>query len=179
MRSLLKYLVRILAVLVVLAALVYMVGWLLPVSHTAQVTREFEAARADVFAAVTRVGDYPSWRRNVREVEILSGDGEPLAWREYYTDNGPITFAELERADSTRFASRIVDANLPFGGQWTYLLEEAGGAGGPRTRLTIVEDGQVYNPLFRFVSRFVMGHTATMEAYMKDLEEHLGGRPDE
>lgn len=175
MKALLKYLAWILAALVMLVALVFLVGWLLPVSHTAQASRVYAAPQARVFTAVVDVEAYPAWRRNVREVELLSGEGEALAWREHYTDDGPITFAELERSDSTRFVSVISDAGLPFGGRWTYRIEAAEGEGGPNTRLTIVEDGQVYHPLFRFVSRFIMGHTATMNAYLEDLEKHLEG----
>ncbi len=49
-----------------------------------------------------------------------------------------------------------------------HLEEElAAAAGGTRVRVT--EDGEVYNPLFRFVSRFIMGHTATMDRYLDDL----------
>lgn len=33
---------------------------------------------------------------------------------------------------------------------------------GAGTRVTITENGEVYNPLFRFVSRFLMGHTSTI-----------------
>jgi hypothetical protein len=61
---------------------------------------------------------------------------------------------------------RIADANLPFGGSWTYeLAPDAGG----RTTLTITEDGEVYNPIFRFMSRFVMGHDATIKQYLSDV----------
>jgi hypothetical protein len=38
----------------------------------------------------------------------------------------------------------------------------------------ITENGEVYNPIFRFVSRFIMGHTATLDAYLKSLTTALG-----
>jgi hypothetical protein len=41
--------------------------------------------------------------------------------------------------------------------------------------LTITENGEVYNPLFRFVSRFIIGQTATMDGYIKALNAKLGG----
>ena len=68
-----------------------------------------------------------------------------------------------------RLVTRIADTGLPFGGQWTYELVPDGEG----TRLTITEDGEVYNPLFRFVSRFVMGHTATIERYLDDVEKRF------
>ena len=58
---------------------------------------------------------------------------------------------------------RIEDTNLPFGGSWTYELAPVGDS---ETTLRITEDGEVYNPIFRFVSRFVMGHDATIRQYL-------------
>ncbi|HMA23731.1 MAG TPA: hypothetical protein VKP00_07045, partial [Gemmatimonadaceae bacterium] len=45
------------------------------------------------------------------------------------------------------------------------------------SRVTIVERGSVYNPLFRFVSRFFMGHTATIDAYLRALGKRFGEEP--
>ncbi len=42
------------------------------------------------------------------------------------------------------------------------------------TRLTITENGEVYNPIFRFMSRFVFGHTATMDQFLSDLKKRVG-----
>ena len=39
----------------------------------------------------------------------------------------------------------------------------------------MAEDGEVYNPIFRFVSRFVMGHHATMDRYLRNLGRKFGG----
>ena len=39
----------------------------------------------------------------------------------------------------------------------------------------ITENGEVYNPLFRFMSRFVFGHTATIDKYLEDLGQVLHG----
>jgi hypothetical protein len=34
--------------------------------------------------------------------------------------------------------------------------------------------GKVYNPVFRFVSRFILGHTQAMDAYLKALGKAVG-----
>jgi len=52
-----------------------------------------------------------------------------------------------------------------FGGTSTFEI-------GPAERgstLTITERGEAYNPIFRFVSRFVMGHHRTIDAYLSRL----------
>ena len=48
---------------------------------------------------------------------------------------------------------------------WTYELTPADSG----TLLTITESGEVYNPIFRFISRFVIGHTGTMEGVLRAL----------
>lgn len=66
--------------------------------------------------------------------------------------------------------TRILDTNLGYSGKWTYVFaSENGGA-----RLTITEDGEVSNALFRFMSRYVFGHTATLDAYLSSLARRFG-----
>ena len=40
--------------------------------------------------------------------------------------------------------------------------------------LTITEDGEVRNLFFRFMSRFIFGHTGTLEAFLKSLGKKVG-----
>ena len=71
----------------------------------------------------------------------------------------------------TRLVTRITDKSLAFGGSWEYLVT-GDGAG---SRVQITEHGEVYNPVFRFVSRFIMGHSAPASAYLKALSARFGG----
>jgi len=45
---------------------------------------------------------------------------------------------------------------------------------GAGSRVRITEHGEVYNPVFRFVSRFIMGHSSTASAYLKALGARFG-----
>jgi hypothetical protein len=40
---------------------------------------------------------------------------------------------------------------------------------GGGSELRISENGEIYNVIFRFVSRFVLGYTSTMDTYLRDL----------
>jgi len=62
-----------------------------------------------------------------------------------------------------------VDETLPFGGTWTFDLTSQGEG----TDLTITENGDVHNPIFRFVSRFIIGHDASIDKYLAHLKRHL------
>ena len=66
--------------------------------------------------------------------------------------------------------TRIDSKSLPFGGTWTYDVQPASDG---RTKLQITEDGEVYNPIFRFVSRFFIGYEGTLRQYVADVERTL------
>src|ERR1700687_4353203 len=69
--------------------------------------------------------------------------------------------------------TRIVDRSLPFGGTWIYTLVPDGGS----TPFLIVEDGEVYNRVFRLISRFVVGHDSTIELTVARRAKTSSGAP--
>ena len=69
-----------------------------------------------------------------------------------------------------RIVTRIEGDDLPYGGAWAYALEPQGNA----TRITITEHGEVYNPVFRFVSKYIIGHTGTIDTYLRNLGSKFG-----
>jgi hypothetical protein len=73
---------------------------------------------------------------------------------------------EVTRSEPPRLLeTRITDQNLPYGGSWRYEITPTPEG----SDLRITEHGDVYNPIFRFVSRFIMGHTATIEKSLTGL----------
>ena len=158
-----------LAVVVGVGLLVVLVGYLLPVKHVASVSANVPAAPEQVWEALTDVAAYPKWRGDVTSVEMLPADSGHVAWREQ-GKNGAIPYV-IEQAEAPRrLVTRITDKSLPFGGTWEYTVTPDG----TRSRVQITEHGEVYNPVFRFVSRFVMGHTATASALLKALGARFG-----
>ena len=81
------------------------------------------------------------------------------------TNDGSYAIVEQDRP--RRLVTVIVEKKLPYGGSWTY--EFAPAAGG--TTLTVVERGEVYNPVFRFMSRYVIGQTRTLDAYFANVRK--------
>jgi len=69
-----------------------------------------------------------------------------------------------------RLVTTIADDTLPFGGSWTYEIAPADGG----SLLTVTENGEIYNPFFRFMARFIFGYHATMETYLKNLAKKFG-----
>ncbi len=72
----------------------------------------------------------------------------------------------IEAREPELLRARIADPDLPFGGTWIYELKPEGAV----TRLVITERGEVYNPIFRFVSRYIIGHTAAIDGFLAALQ---------
>ena len=149
--------------IVVLVMIIMVIGYALRQDHVASVQGIVSRPPADVFEKLIDVQRYPEWRTDVQQVEVVSRN--PLRWREN-TGGDVITYEVLESDAPRRLVVRITDADLPFGGSWTYELWPEGSA----THLTITEHGEVFDPLFRFMSRFVFGYTATMERVLTRLQ---------
>jgi hypothetical protein len=158
----------ILAVVVAAVVVVIAIGYSLPVKHRAHGQASFSQTPSAVYGAITDVKAVPTWRPSVKTVEVLPDSAGKRRFREVGSD-GAILY-EVERSvPDQQHITRIADPSLPFGGRWTFDLIPAGDS----TTLRITEDGEVFNPFFRFVSRFVMGHTSTIDRYLDDLAKHL------
>ncbi|HUF51324.1 MAG TPA: SRPBCC family protein [Longimicrobiales bacterium] len=152
--------------LATLVVLVLAVGFTLPERHRATVRAQYRAPADVVYRTIIDVAAAPTWRTGVDSVQILSE--QPLTWREH-SGGGTLTM-EMVEASSTRVVSRIADTSQGFGGTWIFeVVPDAEG-----TTLTITEDGEVYNPLFRVMSRFVFGHYSGLERYAADLGTKFG-----
>ena len=163
-----KIVLIVVAVLVAAVIVVLAIGYSLPVKHRAVREVRLRQTPAAIFGVITDNKAAPSWRSSVKTVEVLPDSGGKRRFREIGSD-GSILF-EVERAvPDKQLVTRIADRSLPFGGTWTYDLIPDGDS----TTLRITEDGEVYNPFFRFVSRFVMGHTRTIDRYLEDLTNRI------
>ncbi len=144
------------------------IGWTLPEEHVATSSAAIEAPVDSVWNVVRDFASYPTWWPELRAAEPVAGAQEQ--WR--YTDRrGGTMPIVVESSDPPRrLITRIVDDGLPFGGTWTYELTSTASG----TRVAITEDGRVYNPIFRTVGRFIIGHHATMDAYLIALALRFG-----
>jgi hypothetical protein len=148
---------------IVLTALliVLIIGWRLPVAHVATRSAQFPVDPATMFALISDFDRYGTWRTGVKRVEV---DSVGKRFREHGPD-GALLFDVTESDPPRRLVVRIADESLPFGGRWIYDVSPS--AAGSLLRIT--EEGEVYNPLFRFIARYVMGHARTIDRFLADV----------
>ena len=145
------------------------VGFMLPKGHVASRHMQLHQTPETVYALIAGPS---TWRKGVKKYEPIP---ETKSWREFDGYDQAITYEQVEAIPPRLLVTRIADAKLPFGGTWTYELTPiANGADLRSTDLRITEKGEVYNPVFRFLSRVVFGNSATIEKYLRETAQHFG-----
>jgi uncharacterized protein YndB with AHSA1/START domain len=158
------------AALAALAGVVALVGSRLPQAHVASRQTQLKAPPEAVWQAITEVDRFSAWRDGVSRVERMPDRAGKTTWVEHGS-HGKMTLT-IDRAEPPRLlAVRIADPDLPFGGTWTYEISPSPGG----STLKITEHGEVYNPIFRFMARYVFGHEATLATYLASIEKKFAG----
>jgi uncharacterized protein YndB with AHSA1/START domain len=166
-----KRFVLLLCVLVALVGIVAIIGSLLPKQHTATRAARFRQPPEAIWSAITDYSKFSEWRKSVKGVEALPPVNGKPSWREFDKYDHSIPYEIVESTPPQHLITQIADPDLPFGGTWTYEISpQTNGS----TVLRITENGEIRNVFFRFVSRFFMGYTKTMEEYLNALGEKFG-----
>ncbi len=166
-----RWLLWIGAAIAVIVLIVVVVGAMLPKAHSVSRTARIAMPPEALYTLLSDVDRYQSWRPDVKTFERRPDrDGKP-AWVE---DVGgmkiPMVFERMERP--SLLVARIDTKDLAFGGTWTYRIAPASGG----SDLTVTEDGEVTNVIFRFMSKFVFGHHATMDGFLKNLQAKVAAK---
>jgi hypothetical protein len=142
-----RYALWFLGSLIALVGVIALVGYFLPVGHEASRSAEINRPPEAVFALMSDVGNYKSW------------------W-----DGADVKSEVTERVAPSRIVTRVV-GETQFGGTWTIEIVPSGAG----SRVTITERGEVYNVVFRTLSRYVFGYTGAMEACLAAAQKKLAG----
>ena len=140
-----KLILWIVVSMIAIVGVIALVGYFLPVSHEASRSAEFNTPPEAVYALISDLEGYSAWwPGNSTTVEVVESVGP------------------------SRFTTRIV-GETDFGGTWTMEIVPT-----PQgSRLTITERGEIYNPIFRALAKFVFGYTSTMESCLAAAAKRL------
>jgi uncharacterized protein YndB with AHSA1/START domain len=161
----LKWIVLVIFLILAVVGLIAVLGSQLPQQHEASGAADFHQSPQQVWDIISGP---PTWRPEVTRYEVLSHDPH-RKWIEYGQHGQKMTYEVLEADPPHKLVTRIADPHLPFGGSWTYEITPTATG----SSLTITEHGEIYNPVFRFVARYVQGYTATIDNYLKALRAKL------
>lgn len=169
MKLALIIIVSLVVVVVLAVVLIALIGWRLPSQHSATRSVVLHKSPDTVYAVTRDFASMPKWRADVREVKVTTEPNGRVRFREE-GKHGAVNYELAEDSPGQRIVTRITDTDLGYSGKWTYVFT----AEGANTRVTITEDGEVSNVIFRFLSRYAFGHTATIDSYLTSLGKQFG-----
>jgi uncharacterized protein YndB with AHSA1/START domain len=150
----------------------YIAGSRMPREHRSQMKATFPADRAAVWDAINDFDGMPGWWPAVKSVrtERLT-DGTVITWNKDAHGN-EIPFKTAVLHPENKLVREIVPTDQPFGGTWTFELDDAPGGG---TTLTLTEDGWIQPPVFRAVAKWIVGLDTNQRDFIAHLGKHLAG----
>lgn len=169
MKLLIIIVAGVIVVIVLLVGVVALIGSRLPKAHTASRSVFLRQSPRNVYSVIRDFASAPSWRAGVKRIDVEIQPNGRVHFREEGKD-GTVNYELAEDVPAQRMVTRILDTDLGYSGKWTYALAEENGG----TRVTITEDGEVSNVIFRFMSRYVFGHTSNLDAYLTSLAKRFG-----
>ena len=161
--------VGVIAGVALLGGIAALIGSRLPKSHTASRSIVLHQSSPDIYAVVRDFASAPKWRADVKQMDVEARNGAPVYFREV-GKHGTVNYELVEDVPAQRMVTRIRDTDLGYSGQWTYTFTPDNGG----TRVTIREDGEVSNLLFRFMSHYIFGQTSTIDSYLTSLAKRFG-----
>jgi uncharacterized protein YndB with AHSA1/START domain len=165
-----RLLLRILLGTALLLGAVVAIGYALSEKHMVSRESALAAPPEVVWNTITDFSNAPNFRFQLSRVDVLPAQNGLPAWREVERNGEAVTFAVTESKPPAKLVVRITGDNQPFGGTWTYELTPAGAG----TRLKITENGEIYHPIYRFVSHLFLNQASTIEEFLRALETKHG-----
>lgn len=173
MGKLKRWLIAVVAVIAALILVVVIGGLMLPEEHHASRTLITKQSPQAIWDAINDHAAEPQWRSDVSSVVSLGErNGKPV-WQENYKDGNKVALMTTESKPPTRMVRELTDLDGPFSGRWE--IDIAAIPEGSKVKIT--EIGKVSNPVFRFVSKYIIGHTTFMERYLNGLAGKFGEQP--
>jgi Polyketide cyclase / dehydrase and lipid transport len=171
MRALRAGLLVLVALILGTVLVVVAIGAFLPTQHISSRAARFHQSPDAIWAVITDYPKFPSWRKDVTRVQLLPPVNGKPAWREFDGHGGGIPYQVMVMVPPRALVVRIADPKLPFGGTWTYEISTLPDGS---SLLRITEAGEIYNPIYRFAARYVLGYSRTQDQYLQALGAKFG-----
>lgn len=164
-----KWILRIVVLILALIAIVVVIGYTLPAHHTLTRTINLKQTPEAVFAVLADVQKMPEWNHGMERVEMLEPIDGKEATKQTFKGGMTMTIVTAESSPPNHLVREMSDVGGPMIGSWTYEITPA--AEGCQVALT--EQATFKNPFFRVMVK-IFGPTKYMDQHLVDLARHFG-----
>jgi uncharacterized protein YndB with AHSA1/START domain len=169
-RNFMKWLLIIIAILLLPILVLLVVGLLQPVKHSVTRSIHLDQKPEVVFSVLADSTNLPSWSSTVAKVEPLpDANGKPAVRCTLKWGDMVMVMTQVECTPPTRLVTSMAKENGTVLGTWTYqITPETGGC-----RVALTEEGELKNPFFRALAR-MRGLDANIKQTLRDLTKKFG-----
>jgi hypothetical protein len=167
-----KWILRILILLLVVCAIALAIGFALPAQQTHTRSIPLKQTPETIFTLLADLPNTPSWNPGVKKIDMLPPIDGKEASRQTLNGNTIITVITTESTSPNHLVRTVGDTNGPFSGSWTYDIRAT--ADGSEVSLT--EEATIPNPIFRLMCQ-IFGPTKYLDENLTYLALHFGESP--
>lgn len=158
-----------LGIVVLACVAVYFMASSLPREHRASSTIEVAATPEELWPLVADLEGQAEWSEMIHSVDVSeTADGQKLYTQ--MTDMGPLPLVVVLSEEPERFKTEIHGTDMGWGGTWDWTIEPTDAG----SRMTIVEEGWIENPVFKFLSHYVMEPHEAMDSVLTLIAREVG-----
>jgi Polyketide cyclase / dehydrase and lipid transport len=164
-----KWIVRILAIFLLIIIIAAAIGFALPAhtEHTRTVT--LKQSPDAIFAVLADVPSMPKWNTHMEKVEMLPPIDGKEATKQTFQGGMTMTIVTAESLAPAHLVREMRDDGGPFLGSWTYEIAPAESG----STVVLKEKSEVKNPFFRLMM-LIFGPTKYMDDHLVDLARNFG-----
>jgi uncharacterized protein YndB with AHSA1/START domain len=165
-----KWILRILVIIIVLVAVIFAIGYALPAHTTHTRTIALKQSPEKVFAVLADIPNMPKWNRNMEKVEVLASVDGKETTRQTFKGGMDMIITTTESSPPNHLVRALGDSDEPFSGSWTYGITATPDGG---SQVALTEQSEVPNPFFRFMLK-LFGPTKYIDQHLEDLAKQFG-----
>ena len=148
----------------------FIAGMFLPKEHVAASSVTLSQPPDSVWAVLRDLGGYPRWWRDIRSSQPDPEAGDREVWIQTDVQGQELPLEVIQAVPPTLLVTRIADEKLPFSGRWMFEIGQSNGG----SRVTVTEEGEVFNPVFRLAAQLFVGHHGTIDRCLQALGQRFG-----
>lgn len=166
-----KWILGIFSALVLLAAIAFLAGMLIPAEQTHVRTLTLAQPPEKVFAVLADIPHMPSWNHSLEKVEMLAPVNGKEVSRQTFKSGMIMEITTMESTPPRHLVRTMGDSGGPFVGNWSYEITPEGNG----SKIVLTEHSTMKEAMFRVLSK-LFGPTKYMDEHLRDLAAHFGER---
>ena len=166
----LKWIFLLLGLLAALIVVPFVAGMFIPSRHVASSRITISQPADSVWAVLRDLGGYPNWWSDIKSSVPDEESGEAEVWIQKDAQGHALPLRVVKDSSPSLLVTEIDAQQLPYSGTWKYEIVSVSDG----SSVTITEDGEVFNPIYRIVSKLFLGHHTTVDRCLVALGRRFG-----